>query len=140
MQPVKAFTIIELIMVVVIIGVMAIFAVPNYNRSVAKTFAKTGSNNLLILYSAQKIRNTASNPYEQCLTVGECNTDLNLSIIANGFTYACAVAGGNPPTSFDCRAARTDGSFTLRITDINNVVCCQAGACPAGLNPPIDAC
>lgn len=120
---------IELIMVVVIVGMVSLFAIPNYNKSVAKTYEKTGSNNLLIAYSAQKINKTGGNPFLACTDIADCNTKLNLSIIGNGLTYSCTVSGGNPPTDFDCRAVRTDGTFTLKVLSSDGIVCCQAGTC-----------
>lgn len=132
MQSVKAFTLVELIMVVVIIGMMALFAVPNYNKSVAKTYEKTGKNNLLIMYSAQKIKNTGGQLYQSCASTSACNTALDLSIISNGFDYTCTTTGGGPPTGFYCYANRTDTSFKLKNTEsANDPCCCTAGTCPS---------
>lgn len=60
----RGFTMIELIMVVVVIGMVAMFAIPNYTKSVNKTYVKTGKNNLMIMYSAQKIKNTGGILYQ----------------------------------------------------------------------------
>jgi prepilin-type N-terminal cleavage/methylation domain-containing protein len=129
MQSIKAFTMIELIMVVVIVGMVSLFAIPNYNKSVAKTYEKTGSNNLLIAYSVQRIKKTNGDPYLACTDVADCNTKLNLSLIGNGIGYSCTVSGGNPPTDFDCRAVRAGGDFTLKVLGSVGNVCCQAGTC-----------
>jgi prepilin-type N-terminal cleavage/methylation domain-containing protein len=128
MQSVKGFTMIELIMVAVVIGMVALFAIPNYNKAVSKTYEKTGANNLLILYAAQNILKTGGGAYQTCADVGACNTALSLSVLANGLTYSCTTSGGPPPTAFDCRAQKGT-EFTLKVLSSNNNVCCQAGTC-----------
>lgn len=124
----KGFTLIELMIVVTLIGIIAVFAIPNYTKSVAKSYEKTGSNNLLIMYSAQKLYKNNGNAYADAANVGDVNTNLNLNIIATGFTYACdGDAGG-----FECTAVKTGGGgFTLKITDADSTVCCDAGTCPS---------
>ena len=131
MQSVKGFTLIELIMVVVIVGMMALFAIPNYNKSVSKTYEKTGKNNLLIMYSSQKIKKTSGLDYQTCASTAACNTALDLSVIANGIDYSCQITGGAPPTGFYCYANRTDNSFKLKNTETtNDPCCCPAASCP----------
>ncbi len=122
----KGFTMMELIMVVVVIGMISLFAVPRYNRTVSKAFARTGGDNLMIIYAGQKLKGSGN--YVACANTAAINTNLNLSILENGFTYSC-VSG--VPTAFTCEAARTDGTFTLRVTQASASVCCAAGTCPA---------
>ncbi|MBI4309396.1 MAG: prepilin-type N-terminal cleavage/methylation domain-containing protein [Candidatus Omnitrophica bacterium] len=131
MQLRNAFTLVELIMVVSLIGVMAVFAVPSYTKAVKKSYEKAGVGNLLTIYSAQRIRFNTLSSYVAAADTNAINDPANglgLSIIGNGMNYSCTAPGG---TSFDCRAARTDGSFTLKVIDSNNNVCCQAGSCPS---------
>lgn len=131
MQSLKAFTIIELIMVVVIVGMMALFAIPNYNKSVAKTYEKTAKNNLLIMFSAQKIKKINGTNYQTCASTAACNTALDLSIIANGIDYTCQTTGGGTPTGYYCYGNRTDNSFKLKTTETtNDPCCCAANTCP----------
>ena len=123
----KAFTLVELIMVVTIIGMMAVFVIPNYNKSVAKAYEKAASNNLLIIYAAQQNESNNNNSYKAGANVGVINSNLGLSIIANNMDYVCT----SPGNSFTCTAARDDGSFTLTITNASPTVCCGAGTCPS---------
>ena len=131
MQSLKAFTMMELIMVVVIVGMIALFAIPNYNNAVSKSYQRTAKNNLLIMYSAQSILRTGGTAYPACADVAACNTALTLSVIPNGVNYSCT----KTTDTFDCRASRTDGSFTLKVTNANAVVCCQSGTCDANIAP-----
>ncbi len=132
----KAFTLIELMMVVVIIGMMAVFAIPNYAKSIKGSYGKTGQNNLLIIYAAQSIKNNSGAGFQSGTvdtSTTTLNTNLNLGIIPNGFTYTCAVAG----SYYKCTAARTDASFTLMITGDEALVCCAAGSCPSSFSAAV---
>lgn len=128
----NGFTLIEIIMVVVIIGLMAIFVIPNYNKSIAKSYERAGNNNLTIIYSAQKIKYNGGSGYQAAADTSAVNAALSLGIIGNGMDYSCTCtncAASN--ATFTCSAARTGGSFTLRITDSASTVCCSAGSCPS---------
>jgi prepilin-type N-terminal cleavage/methylation domain-containing protein len=127
----KAFTLIELIIVVVLIGMMAMFVIPNFSKAVNKSYAKAAYNNLLIIYSAEKLYyNNGNNNYlpstATTWNLTQINTGLNLSIIANGITYTCTGTNG---TTFSCDAAY-GSTFTLRITQAGPTTSCAAGTCP----------
>lgn len=124
----RGFTLIEIIMVVVLLGMMSVFIVPNYTKSVSKAYEKSGSDNLLIVYAGQNIYKNTNSVYIACGDVNAINVNLSLGIIGNGFNYSCTTSD---PTVFNCQAARVDGSFTVQITNDNSVVCCAAGACPS---------
>ena len=127
----KAFTLVELIMVVSIIGMMAIFVIPNYSKSVNKAYERAGSNNLYIVYSAQMTRINNAQPTQAGATTALVNTNLSLSIIPNGMDYSCTAPTAS---TFNCRADRSDGTFRLQVTNANpaNVCCCTSvGACPS---------
>ena len=131
MQSLRAFTMIELIMVVVVIGMVAMFAIPNYTKSVNKTYVRTGKNNLMIMYSAQKIKNTGGILYQSCGSTAACNAALELSVIGNGIDYTCTGTGGPPVTGFYCYASRA-GEFKLKNTETTaDPCCCVANACPS---------
>lgn len=134
------FTLIELIMVVVLIGMMTAFVIPNYGKAVNKSYEKAGSNNLRIIYSAQQVKKNSGLDFQMGSNVTDINTALSLGILSgDGFNYQCCNAagancGGATDTTFKCTAARTDGSFTMQITDGNSNVCCAAGTCPSVVN------
>ena len=115
MRKVKAFTIIELIIVVTLIGVMAAFAIPNYNKAIAKAYRKDATVNLQAIYAAQKIYfNTNGNYYGGAGTdTASINLNLGLGIIeSGGTTYTCPTGGAG----FTCTASLSDGT-TLTVTD-----------------------
>ncbi len=131
MRKKHAFTLVELIMVVTIIGMMAIFVIPNYSKSVNKAYEKAATNNLLTIYAAQKNIKNNGGTYlapADITALNDPNNGLNLSIIGNGMSYDCAAPGG---TTFTCTATRDDNSFAVHITDASATVCCSAGTCPS---------
>ena len=99
----KAFTIIELIIVVTLIGVMAAFAIPNYTKAIAKAYRKDATVNLQAIYAAQKIYFNANGNYYggNGTNTASINTNLGLGIIASGgTTYTCPTGGA----TFSCTA------------------------------------
>ena len=127
-----AFTMVELIIVVTLIGVMALFAIPNYAKAINKAHEKDATNNLMAIYASEKIYFNANNTYATpALTdsTAHINTNLGLGIIPNGATYACPT--GNA-AAFDCRAD-VGGTFVLKVTDLITPPCCFSGACPSAV-------
>jgi prepilin-type N-terminal cleavage/methylation domain-containing protein len=94
----KGFTLIEIITALVITGVLAAIAIPNYYNSIQQGASNAAQNNLTIIYGAQKnyyynngsyCVNSGSNP--TCAdNLADINTNLSLNITDNYFTYACA--------------------------------------------------
>ena len=137
----RAFTIIELIIVVTLIGVMAAFAIPNYNKAINKAHYKDSLVNLSTIYASEKIYFNANGKYLPdsgvAQDVNAINTGLGLGIIANGLTYACTGAtnciacAGNPPVcgcdTYSCTA--TNGTWTNTLTQASATPVC-AGTCP----------
>ena len=111
----EAFTIIELIIVVTLIGVMAAFVIPNYNKAIAKAYRKDATVNLQAIYAAQKIYYNTNGSYYTGADVGSINSQLGLGIMPTGSTtYSCS--GG---AAFTCTASLSDGT-TLTVTDTSS--------------------
>ena len=133
MQKLKnAFTLVELMIVVVMLGMIAAFGIPNYRKSHDRVNEKTGNYNLNVIDSAMEIYRMRNAGYPDppggaALDFDDINTILNLGIIEQNMTYACI--DDNDDTTFSCTAA--EGGWTLRITDTDDGnVCCSAGLCP----------
>ena len=128
----KAFTIVELVMVVTLIGIMAIFAIPNYSKAVEKAHEKDASSNLSAIYAGQKIYFNNNNTYAapaSVNTTANINTTLGLGIIGNGVSYICPTGTG---AVFSCQANRDTGAYKLKVTESNPTpCCCAAGTCPS---------
>ena len=125
----KGFTLIETIVVMIIIGIAAAIAVPNYYSFIQSGASKAAQNNLTTIYAAEK--NYYFNNGSYCINSGpnptcadnlaDINTHLSLNITDNYFTYAC---GTNLTYGFYCTA-----------TNISNpaVNLTSYGGAPAGL-------
>lgn len=136
----KAFTLTELMIVVIIIGVMASFAIPNYSKSVERAHRKDAETQLSTIWSADQIYRSQNGQYWPSggsNDITAINNTLGLGIIPNGMTYNCT---GGPPTvpnpfgTFTCTAVRQPpaASFTITVTqaqiDSSNPSC--GGGCP----------
>lgn len=142
----RAFTLIEVMIVVVIIGILASVAAGNFGSSVKKARARDARNNLVVIHSANlmyKARNA-----KHCVENSECAdiTNINnmngtqtLNIVANGATYTCQAGPVGCP--FQCTATGTNFEWTLCLvseiksaspstTQATNNPYCEGSACP----------
>lgn len=121
----------ELIVVMVIIGVLAAFAVPCYSTMMIHGTAQAAQNNLITIYRAQKdyyFSNgtycTSNNGVCTSLNTGtnSINKTLSLNINDNNFSYLCA----NDTTGFICQAqSYSDPHLVLTVTNsqlVNNPI------------------
>ncbi len=121
----SAFTLIEIVVVVIIAGVLAMAAVTQYFKTVEKTKMNTAMMNARAIYSAVQV---------YCGRLGTCpnadwdmdtiNNTLELNIIDPEFTYTLGGNAGNPPL-YTIFASR-QGRYTVR---------CQTAAPLTAANP-----
>jgi len=132
----KAFTLIELIAVVIIVAVVAAFAIPNYTKTIERAHLKDATGNLIAVHAAQQVRFSEQGKYwpESATTVdlASINTNLKLNIIAQGMTYTCT--GDALGSTFTCDAVRSGSApYTVRATQAvlsSGNPSCISGACP----------
>ena len=117
-------TLMEIIVVLVIVGIAAAFALPNFSAPSEKARTTTAQNNLLAIYSAQQNYNnnygsyctvTTGNVIPCGDTLANLNTNLSLNIQDDGtYTYSC-VAGAS------CTATRVGMATTNLVLTLNKV-------------------
>jgi len=101
----KGFTLIEIIVTLVIIGVLTAIAVNCYTVSIQQAAANAAQNNLITIYGAQRNYYFTNGSY--CTAAGSCdtlanlNTNLKLNITDSNYTYACCTDA----SGFLCQAS-----------------------------------
>ena len=107
----NAFTLIELMIVIVVLGIMAAFAIPNFTKSLDRAYARDARNNLMAIHAAQQIYHAQNGTYWPAGgDLVAINNGLRLNVIANGVTYTC---DGGGSLSFTCSAVRGSLSVTV---------------------------
>jgi len=128
------FTLLELMVVVIIIGIIAGFAIPNYNKSMQKAHERDILTQLTSIHAANLLYRSYDGKYWNTggvdKNMAEINSALSINIIANGgTTYNYNSANGSV-----YEAIGTWDSYTLKVTeaaiDATNP-CCDSGSCLA---------
>ncbi len=119
----KAFTLTELITVLVILGIIAGFAIPNYNTAIERSHRRDADIQLRAIHVANQIYRAQNGNYlAGTFDLAAINNTLGLNIISNGMDYQCSGDG----TTYSCTA--THNAWTLGVTE-------QALSDTAPLNP-----
>ncbi|MBI5024536.1 MAG: prepilin-type N-terminal cleavage/methylation domain-containing protein [Candidatus Omnitrophica bacterium] len=128
----QSFTLMELMIVVVIIGVIAGFAIPSYQKAIEKNEEKTAVVKLQTIRAGMKIYLAKNGGYPafDMATVTAINANLGLSVVADTMTYQC-LQNDNGETNV-CTATSPDSSWSIHWHDPggNGLIHCGAGTCP----------
>ena len=119
----KAFTLLELIVVIVVIGVLAGVAVPRFSHTIEKSRIAEAINILATLRNAQEVYNLENGAYTA--TIG--NLDVTIPVSKN--FVAPTTAAANPIASIQRNASGYN--YTLKIDSDGTVKC--TGVAPANI-------
>ncbi len=125
----QAFTLIEMIIVLALVGILAIFATTLLSKSTKRAYARAGIANLNLIHAANgyyRLRNNNSNV--NASTAGNLvaiNTALELKITSNGVTYSCTDSG-------TCLATGSGFTETLTLATAlsDSNPSCSGSSCP----------
>ena len=104
----------EIIIVIILIGIIAGFAIPNYSKSIRKTNEREMITQLCSIHAANIIYKSQARGYFNYSSgdLGDINTGLGLNILANGLSYTY----NGDDTSFTVVATSSD--FAVRINEL----------------------
>lgn len=147
----KAFTLVEIIIVGMILGILAMMILPDWVKTMNRSYAEDALHNLIAIYAGeQNYSQTHGGNYFTGSGITAINSGLDLAISAGNITYNCDAA------TMLCTAvgSATNGNFTMQVSldpanspinspvtpvycDGNHNPCCStAGGGTAGLNCP----
>lgn len=126
----SGFTLMEVMVVIVLLTIMAAFAIPNYSDSVNRTRVRDAVAQLSVLNAANAVYNAQASEFfpGTSLAIDAINTGLNINLIANGLTYSYT---RDTATTYTATAVY-GSTFTVRVnqTSISSTnPCCFAGNC-----------
>ncbi len=79
----EAFSLVEIVVVMIILGVLAAVAVPNYMVGLSRTYARDALDNLLAIQSAQSIYKQANGSYYSDTDTNDHTSDINTGLQLN---------------------------------------------------------
>lgn len=129
-----AFTLFELISVIIIVTIMAAFAIPNYMKAMRKGHERNMAVNLMTIHGANEIYRAKSGGNDEYLPgagldLAGINAGLSLNIIDNNAVYEYTRATA---TMYDATATLGGGWLELRLSQnpaSDSNPCCSAGDC-----------
>jgi prepilin-type N-terminal cleavage/methylation domain-containing protein len=128
----KAFTLIEMILVVSMVGVLSVIGITSYDKSKNKALAREAVANLKLIAAAEKIyrMESDSNTYVACDDAAECNSTLNLNLNETNWAYSVALDGSDASMQATL-VSDTGCSYTLSTSSDSEPA---PNDCPAGMN------
>jgi prepilin-type N-terminal cleavage/methylation domain-containing protein len=128
-QNTKGFTLIEILVVLVIVGVMAGLAVPTYFRTIEQARTNEAKVNLNIIHTAQKIYKLNNNAYwppsGTSTSVNDINTNLNIDISSDKYNLT---VGPSTASNYTATARRNKTGSTKTFTINETGVISESGS------------
>lgn len=118
MKKTKGFTLVELVIVIVIVGILSIVAVPIYRGYTRKAMASEGKSLLGSIQTSQKIYYAEYGDFVAVLSTNYCPT-LDVDSRANKYFINYSVTALNPTTgtkSFTATTTGTGGATGITLT------------------------
>ena len=135
------FTLVEIMVVIIIIGVLATIAIPNYSKTVDRSRLQDAMQQLTTLHAANMIYRAQSGTgylaatYSGSTAVRDINENLGINIIANGFAYSYT----GTATSFTA-TANLGTAYTVTVREIDINTSAPSITCPPSPNPANPCC
>ena len=137
MKRAKGFTLVELVIVIVIVGILSIVAVPIYRGYTRKAMASEGKSLLGTIQTSQKVYFAEYAEYFSGVAASSFSELLDVDARSNKYftSFTVTAAGGGNSATF---TASTTGSSTTGASGISLTIECSSQGSPkfidAGLN------
>lgn len=92
-QKTPAFSLNELVVVVIIVAIIAAFAIPSYRKAVERNEARERDAMVQLLTDAEEIYYGDHEAYISCSGTADCNTKLDLNIPVGTWEYSVNSSG-----------------------------------------------
>ena len=128
----KAFSLMEVITIIVLVGIIAGFMIPNYAKAITKADERNMVANLIIMRTAIEMYEEEGGTLGGWNSLNTINNNLEISILDPKATYDCGVT-----VASGCTATHPHG-WAVQFHDghSNGLVHCSAGTCPSCPNQP----
>ena len=124
---IKSFTLAELVIVVVIVGIFAAVAIPSYRRAVLKIQDKEACAMLSLIRQAERDYRLEYSTYVGCVDTAACNATLNLSLSNESWEYSVP---NSAAATFCAQAVNQDDGTIMWSVRADMAVEPGAGGCP----------
>jgi len=100
----KSFTLLELLIVVIIVGVLAMIALPNFTKMIDKAKKDQAITYLKLIRTGEKIYYAGNSQYIACANTSEINSKLGVELTEDNYTFKVE---GNPDITDSFKATAT---------------------------------
>ncbi|MCM8782230.1 MAG: prepilin-type N-terminal cleavage/methylation domain-containing protein [Candidatus Omnitrophica bacterium] len=116
----KAFTMLELLITVIVIGILATIAIPNFSKMVDKAKEEQAITYLRLIRSGEKIYYAGNSTYIACADAGEIKSNLGVEVTEQNYTFRVE---GNPDIvdTFIATATKRNSTETITIDQDGNI-------------------
>ena len=120
----KGFTLLELIIVVIIIGILASFAIPQYLKAVERTKVSKAKNNLALIAQAEKMYRTEATAYTTSLSGLDTWIEALSTTLTADADWTYSITARQDSFTASAKRAGTGGAYggkTVLMTEINEI-------------------
>jgi prepilin-type N-terminal cleavage/methylation domain-containing protein len=108
--PKKGFTILELLVTIMILGILATLSIQHLSSSREMALEKEAISNLKLIIAGEKSYRLETESYITLANVGDINTNLGLALSGLNWEYQTVADNAATPPTVDARARRTVGT------------------------------